>query len=92
MGIKDKARGKNYTRTAISSKVIVNKKQTGMFQNDVKNGLGVYTHSDGKRFEGTYKNDKRHGQGVIIHKNGRKEKVEYKDGVLVQDIQKIDED
>ena len=43
-------------------------------------GYGVYTYSDGRKYEGYYANDKREGQGKYKWKNGTIYDGEWKDG------------
>ena len=43
----------------------------GEFENDEKNGFGVYIYLEREeKYEGYYKNDKRNGKGKFYGKNG----------------------
>lgn len=41
-------------------------------------GKGVYTWTDGRKYEGEYFNDKKHGYGVYTYSDNRKFEGEWK--------------
>ena len=43
---------------------------TGDWNNDKRDGYGIYVWQDGQRFEGYWKNNLRHGNGTVIFENG----------------------
>ena len=43
---------------------------SGEWQNDKRNGLGKYTHADGRLYSGEYKDDRPHGRGSLKAANG----------------------
>ena len=44
----------------------------GEFQNDMKNGLGIYRYANGESYKGQFVNDKMQGQGTFVFVNGDK--------------------
>ena len=42
----------------------------GSWINDVKEGQGTMSYSDGSKYEGQWKNDLPHGKGVLSKANG----------------------
>lgn len=56
----------------------------GMFDNDKKNGNGVYVSiSTGRKYSGSWKNDKMHGIGVMTNKNEKYIGI-WNNGKLIQ--------
>ncbi|NWX26458.1 AL2CL protein, partial [Notiomystis cincta] len=46
-------------------------KYTGQWENDKKNGYGVWEDKErGERYIGTWKDDHRHGQGIVVTQSG----------------------
>ena len=43
-------------------------------------GRGVYTWTDGKKYDGQWKDGKKHGRGVVSEADGRKYDGQWKDG------------
>jgi len=52
----------------------------GCTSGDCKNGYGVYTWSDGEKFEGDWKNGKQDGKGTYFYSNGSKYIGGWKNG------------
>jgi hypothetical protein len=42
----------------------------GLYQKNVRHGLGQYQWNDGRNYDGNYINDIRHGHGIIRYPNG----------------------
>ena len=42
----------------------------GNYENDLKNGFGIYKDINGAYYEGEYKDDYMHGKGKYIWENG----------------------
>lgn len=45
-----------------------------------QDGYGVYTWTDGRKYEGEFMNGKQHGIGIFTAKNGERKKGQWKDG------------
>ena len=54
------------------------------WRNNMREGLAVYSWSNGDRFEGLYLNGLRHGEGIFFSKNGKIEREEWKNGKLIK--------
>ncbi|BBN17471.1 radial spoke head protein 1 [Marchantia polymorpha subsp. ruderalis] len=54
---------------------------SGFMKDNVPQGAGVATYSNGDKFEGTYENSKRSGRGKYTFKNGASYDGMYQDGV-----------
>ena len=52
----------------------------GEFKNGFKNGQGVLTSPNGKKYEGDFKDDMKHGKGVLIYKDGKHYTGDFKNG------------
>ena len=60
-------------------------KYEGDFENDLRNGFGVYTYSkENERdyYEGHWKEDKRSGKGKLVFKDGTKQEGIFENGWL----------
>lgn len=49
-------------------------------------GVGVYTYSNGDRYEGEFKNGKKHGNGVYTFASGTKQTGVFEDGDIIEEI------
>ena len=47
---------------------------------DKKHGKGIFTWSNGKRYEGQWSEGKQHGIGVMINKEGVSRESEWRNG------------
>jgi hypothetical protein len=47
----------------------------------VKEGFGIYTYSDGSRYEGEWSNGLQHGKGKIVDANGKIVKGVWEAGI-----------
>jgi hypothetical protein len=47
---------------------------------DKKHGYGIYTWTDGRRYEGYWAYGKQNGEGVYYHPNGNVKKGLWEDG------------
>ena len=47
---------------------------------DCVNGQGIFTYSNGEKYEGEWKDGEKNGQGTYTFPNGDKYVGEYKDG------------
>ena len=54
-------------------------KHTGVYKDDERNGLGIYTHANGDIYIGEFKDGKKHGQGAYTWANGEKYVGDWKD-------------
>ena len=52
----------------------------GHWEDDKKNGHGIYLYRDGKKYEGEWKNDVPEGSGVETMLNGERYEGEWKEG------------
>ena len=60
-------------------------KYEGNFENDLRNGFGVYTYSKedaGDYHEGHWKDDKKSGKGKLVFKDGTKQEGIFENGSL----------
>ena len=53
----------------------------GQYENDKKNGMGMFTWESGNHYKGCYKDDERHGYGEMMWKDGSCYKGEWKMGI-----------
>ena len=53
----------------------------GSYENDKKNGLGLFTWESGNYYKGCYKDDERHGYGEMFWKDGSCYKGEWSHGI-----------
>lgn len=53
----------------------------GGYENDKKNGMGVFTWESGNQYRGGYKNDERHGYGEMYWTDGSSYKGEWQNGI-----------
>ena len=60
--------------------------QTGEFQGDTLNGLGVETLAKGERYEGTFRAGKRNGYGQVVGPDERARATRWDDGKLVESM------
>jgi hypothetical protein len=58
--------------------------QTGQFEGDTLNGLGVETLANGERYAGMFRAGKRHGYGQLIGPDERARASRWDDGKLVE--------
>ena len=56
----------------------------GDFKEDEKDGVGLYTFTDGVRYYGLFRNDKMHGQGRFIYLDGKSTEVECTEGTCIE--------
>ncbi len=61
----------------------INEPASGVFHNNARTGRGVYTFSNGDRYEGQFKNNKIHGTGKMIYANGKVTNGRWSNGVFV---------
>ncbi len=54
----------------------------GFWKNNLMNGYGTYTFSDGSIYEGEWENNKRHGFGILTFPNNEKYLGEFKNGKI----------
>ena len=57
-------------------------KYKGFWKNNLMNGYGTYTFSDGSIYEGEWENNKRHGFGILTFPNNEKYLGEFKNGKI----------
>ena len=55
-----------YKLICSNCKYLYNLLLQGEFQNDVREGYGVYTYSNGDKYTGHWKAQKRNGQGLMF--------------------------
>ncbi|ARN78730.1 hypothetical protein BST97_12405 [Nonlabens spongiae] len=65
---------------------------TGDWNNDKREGYGIYVWQDGQRFEGYWKNNLRHGNGTVIFENGESLTGTWTEGSLNGIAVKKDQD
>ena len=53
----------------------------GDYQNDKKNGMGIFVWESGNYYKGCYKDDERHGYGEMYWKDGSCYKGEWSHGI-----------
>ncbi len=53
----------------------------GHYENDKKNGMGLFTWESGNYYKGCYKDDERHGYGEMYWKDGSCYKGEWNRGI-----------
>lgn len=53
----------------------------GAYENDKKNGMGLFTWESGNYYKGCYKDDERHGYGEMYWKDGSCYKGEWVHGI-----------
>ena len=56
-----------------------NGKYIGEWNNDIKEGKGIFYHNNGDIYDGEFKNDKKEGKGIFYYNNGDKYEGEWKD-------------
>lgn len=54
----------------------------GVFDGEMRNGLGMKRYPNGARFFGIYVDDVRHGNGYKMHADGSVHRVSYINGEL----------
>ena len=52
----------------------------GVINNNMPNGYGVLSYTDGERYEGEWREGKRHGHGVNEWPSGQKYEGEFREG------------
>ena len=53
----------------------------GSYEDDKKNGIGMFTWESGNYYKGCYKDDERHGYGEMYWKDGSQYKGEWNKGI-----------
>ena len=55
----------------------------GEYKDNLKNGQGIYTWADGKRYEGEFKQGNADGKGIKYYVNGKKEAGTWENWVFL---------
>ncbi len=55
-----------------------------MYKKDIKEGFGVFTWPDGRKYTGEWKNGKQHGIGKYLGSSGQEREGRWKKGKRVK--------
>ncbi len=70
-----------YKHNCVGTQTFVGGKYVGEFKDNIPNGQGTVTNTDGSTYFGEFKDNKLNGQGTFTFANGNKYVGEFKDGL-----------